>query len=127
MNGRFDLAGHCYVFITLACTVYGQMVLKWQMSGVGSLPADPAAKVVFLLKMVLNPWILSGFIAAFLASLSWMAAMTHLQMSYAYPFMSLAFVLVMVFGAVFFGEAIGISKLVGTLLVMAGLVVIARG
>ena len=31
MNGRFDMAGHFYILMTLLFTVYGQLVLKWQM------------------------------------------------------------------------------------------------
>ena len=36
---RFDLAGHLYILLTLLFTVYGQLVLKWQMGGAG-----PAAR-----------------------------------------------------------------------------------
>jgi multidrug transporter EmrE-like cation transporter len=126
MNRNFDIAGHAYVFLTLAFTVYGQLVLKWQMQGVGPLPGSPSAKLLFLLKLLMNPWVFSGMLGAFLASLSWMAAMTRLEMSYAYPYMSLAFVIVMFFGAMFFSETLTGGKLVGTLLVMTGLVVIAR-
>ncbi len=40
--------------------------------------------------------------------------------------MSLAFVIVMLFGVVFLGESVNLAKVAGTLLVVAGLVVIAR-
>lgn len=126
MTRSFELLGHVCVFLTLAFTVYGQVVLKWQMQDVGPLPEGGGAKLLFLLRLLANPWILSGMIGAFLASLSWMAAMTRLEMSYAYPFMSLAFVVVMVLGAALFQETIGPAKIAGTLLVIAGLVVIAR-
>jgi uncharacterized membrane protein len=56
-----------------------------------------------------------------------MAAMTRFDLNYAYPFMSLAFVIVMLFSVLFLGEAITLPRLGGTLLVMAGLILIARG
>lgn len=121
-----DWAGHGYIALTLLFTVYGQLVLKWQMGGAGPLPEALPDKLWFLLKQFANPWIFSGFVAAFLASLAWMAAMTRFELGYAYPFMSLAFVFVMVFGVAFLGEPLGWAKVGGTLLVMAGLVVIAR-
>ena len=124
---RFDLPGHLYVFLTIAFTVYGQLVLKWQMQGVGALPESGLQKLVFLLGLVLNPWVLSGFVSAFLASLAWMAAMTRLEMSYAYPFMSLAFVIVVGAGALFYGEPLTVGKVVGTTLVVFGLIVMVRG
>ncbi len=126
MRPGIDLVGHGYILLTLFFTVYGQLVLKWQMGGVGPLPSGGFDKLVFLLSQFLNPWILSGFVAAFLASLAWMAAMTRFEIGYAYPFMSLAFVVVMLFGAVFLAEPLTLPKVGGTLLVIAGLVVIAR-
>jgi multidrug transporter EmrE-like cation transporter len=125
--GGFDALGHIFIALTLFFTVYGQLVLKWQMGGAGPLPEGGADKLLFLLRQFANPWILSGFVSAFVASLAWMAAMTRFDLGYAYPFMSLAFVIVMLFGIAFLGEAPNLPKVVGTLLVMAGLVIIARG
>lgn len=126
MIRSFLSSGHVYIALTLLFTVYGQLVLKWQMGGVGPLPEGSGAKVWFLLRQLLNPWVFSGYVAALLASLAWMAAMTRFELGYAYPFMSLAFVLVMLFGALFLNEPVSVTKLLGTLMVMAGLVVIAR-
>ena len=127
MNARFDFVGHFYLAATLAFTVYGQLVLKWQIGGAGPLPDGSSEKLLFLFRQLLNPWIISGFASAFIASLAWMAAMTRFDLNYAYPFMSLAFVIVMLFSVLFLGEAVTVSRLLGTLLVMVGLIVIARG
>ena len=126
MKPRLDLAGHAYILLTIAFTVYGQLVLKWQIGQAGQLPADAAGKIAFLLRQFLNPWILSGFAAALIASLAWMAAMTRFEINYAYPFMSLAFVVVMGFSVLFLGEQLSAQRVAGTLLVVAGLVVITR-
>lgn len=126
MNSRFDLAGHLAIAITILLTVYGQLVLKWQMGGAGSLPPGGLEKLGFLLRQFGNPWILSGLAAAFLASLAWMAAMTRMELNYAYPFTSLAFVIVMLFSVVFLGEQLNFARVAGTVIVVTGLVVIAR-
>lgn len=127
MPARFDLVGHLYVAVTLALTVYGQLVLKWQISSAGQVPDEGIEKLLFLLRQLLNPWIISGFASAFLAALAWMAAMTRFDLNYAYPFMSLAFIIVMLFSVLFLGEAVTLPRAVGTLLVVSGLIVIARG
>ena len=126
MKPRLDLAGHVYILLTIAFTVYGQLVLKWQIGQAGQLPADVPGKIIFLLRQFLNPWILSGFAAALIASLAWMAAMTRFEINYAYPFMSLAFVIVMGFSVLFLGESLTAGRVAGTLLVVLGLVVMAR-
>ncbi len=119
--------GYGYILLTILFTVYGQLVLKWQIAGVGPLPSGGLDKLAFLLKLLFNPWILSGFIAAFLASLAWMAAMTKFEISHAYPFMSLNFVLVVLAGGLLFQESITAFKLAGLALVVAGIIVGSRG
>jgi multidrug transporter EmrE-like cation transporter len=61
--------------------------------------------------------------AAFLAALSWMAAMTRLSLSRTYPFVGLFFILVLSLSAVFFDEALTVAKVAGIGLIVAGLVV----
>ena len=126
MKPAFDIPGHIYIVLTLVFTVYGQLVLKWQMGSAGPLPQSGMDKLGLLLQQFLNPWIFSGFVSAFVASLAWMAAMTRFELNYAYPFMSLAFVIVMVLGVLFLGEAVNLRKVLGTLMVVAGLIIIAR-
>lgn len=116
-----------YVFSTIVLTVYGQLIVKWRVARAGTLPADLAGKVWFMAGLLSDPWIISVLFAAFLAALSWMAAMSKLDLSYAYPFMSLAFVLVMVLSAVFFREAVTLPKVLGMVLVVAGIIISSRG
>ena len=70
---------------------------------------------------------MSGIGAGFLAFLCWMAALTKFELSYAYPFMSSSFLLVLILSAVFFHEALTLPKVIGVALVMVGIVVGSRG
>jgi multidrug transporter EmrE-like cation transporter len=56
-----------------------------------------------------------------------MAAMTKLPISKAYPLTSLGFVLILVLSYLFLGETFNIYKLVGVLLIMAGIFVSSQG
>lgn len=119
---------YLYIALTILLTVYGQIVIKWQAAQAGPLPAGIGEKVVFLLRLVvLNPWVLSGLFAAFLASLTWMAAMTKFPLSHAYPFMSIAFVLVLFLSAFFFHEPLTWPKLLGMTLIVAGIIIGSQG
>jgi len=117
---------YLYIFGCILFTVYGQLVIKWRMSQNGHLPAELADKLLFLLKVFLDPYVLSGFVAAFVAALFWMAAMTKFEISVAYPFMSLAFVLVLLLSAIFFHEPITLGKVLGMTLICAGIIVTAK-
>lgn len=121
------ITSYLYVFLTVALTVYGQIVIKWQVVAAGAFPSDPSDKIVFLLRLLVNPWVVSALAAALLAAVSWMAAMTKLELSHAYPFMSLAFVLVLVLSAWVFHEPVTAPKLIGLALITAGLIVGSQG
>jgi len=116
-----------YILATVLFTVYGQLVVKWQVGQAGNVPADMTGKLYFLARLLVNPWIWSGIMAGFMAMMSWMMAMTKFDLSYAYPFMSLAFILVLLLSSVLFGEPVTMLKVVGICLVMAGIVIGARG
>ena len=115
--------GYLYIFGCILFTVYGQLILKWRMNLKGELPELLAHKLIFMLKLFLDPWLLSGFAAAFVASLFWMAAMTKFEISFAYPFMSLSFVLVLVLSILIFGETFTWGKVIGLCLIVAGIIV----
>ncbi len=117
---------HIYIFLTIIFTVYGQLILKWQMLQVGPLPANGADKVFFLLRLFLNPWVLSGFASAFVAAMSWMVAMTKFPLSYAYPYTGLVFALLLLFSSLLFHETVTMPKLIGTVLIVLGVVVASQ-
>ena len=121
------IAGYVYVLGSVLCTVFGQIVVKWQVSKAGALPETLSQKIPFLLKLVLNPWVMTSMAAGFLALVCWLAAMTKFELSYAYPFMSLAFVLVLILSAILFHEAVTLPKVLGVLLVISGIIVASRG
>lgn len=119
-------ASYIFVFLTIAFTVYGQLIIKWQVSLAGQLPSGAHEKALFLIRMVFNPWILSALFAAFLGAVSWMGAVSKLDLSTAYPFMALNFILVAVFAAIFFGEAMTWQKIVSLVLIVIALVIGGR-
>ena len=118
---------YLYIAGSILFTVYGQLVLKWRVSLYGNLPELLLDKLVFLLKLLLDPFILSGFFAAFLAALCWMAAMTKFDISHAYPFMSLSFILVLILSGLIFNEPITLFKIIGLTLIIIGIAIGSQG
>jgi multidrug transporter EmrE-like cation transporter len=116
-----------FIAITIALTVYGQLVIKWQVIDAGNFPSNWGDRISFLGRLLINPWVISCFAAAGLAALFYISALTRFDLSVAYPFMSLSFVAVLILSSVFFGEAITPLKTIGIGLIVAGLVVGSQG
>jgi multidrug transporter EmrE-like cation transporter len=121
-----DDMGWIYVFLTIVLTVYGQLILKWHMDRSGPMPSEFSSAIGFLFRQLIYPTVLSSFGSAFLASLTWMAALSRFELGFVYPFMSLCFPLVMVFSALLLEEGLGWTKVVGTIVIVAGLLILSR-
>jgi multidrug transporter EmrE-like cation transporter len=118
---------HLYILSTILFTVYSQLVLRWQVGSAGQVPADAMGKVGFIASLLMNPWVITGIVATFLAGVSWMLTMTRFEIGYAYPFVSLNYVIVLAASVLLFHESLSATKVVGTILVVTGIVVISRG
>ncbi len=118
---------YLYIFLTIALTVFGQIAIKIQVLQAGALPEAGGDKLAFLIRLLINPWIISAFFAAFLASISWMGAMTKFELSHAYPFMALNFVIVLLVSSWLFHEPLSMAKIIGISLICIGTIVASQG
>lgn len=117
---------HFFILLTILFGLYGQVVLKWQVNRAGALPPDLSGRIDYVVRMLFNPWVLSSLAAAFLGMVTWMLALSKADLTYAYPFTSLSFVLILLAGALIFREPVTATKLAGLALIVLGLVVGSR-
>jgi multidrug transporter EmrE-like cation transporter len=74
-----------------------------------------------------SPSVLLGFGLYFLSAITWLFVLSKIQLSYAYPFAALGFVFTTIFARIFIGEDFTTPKVAGTLLIICGVLVLARG
>jgi drug/metabolite transporter (DMT)-like permease len=106
-------------------TVYGQIILKWQV-GLRPEMISNGMSTKSLMLLLTNPWVISAFCAAFGASVFWMAALAKIPLSKAYPFTALSFPLVALSATFFFREHMDAYKIGGTALIMLGVAILSR-
>jgi multidrug transporter EmrE-like cation transporter len=110
------MSAYFYVFLTIALTVYGQMVIKARAMEL----AHAAHGKEFLLSMFLDLWVLSGLFAALAASATWMLAVRSANLSAIYPIMALTFVIIPILAVATFGEKLAPMQIIGIVLIVAG-------
>lgn len=119
--------GYFFILLTVLFTVYGQLIIKYEVNSVPNVPSGPAL-AGFLVEFVLfRPLVISGLLSAVLASFAWIATLSRFELSYAYPFMSLNFVVVVLLSFVLFHEGINAYKLAGLALICLGVLVVSKG
>jgi multidrug transporter EmrE-like cation transporter len=118
------------VLVSVALSALAQMSLKAGMAAVSAgqvAQAGSVSSLMSLLSALTQPFVLGGLGLYALGALVWMLVLARLDVSVAYPFVALGFVMVMVLGAICFGEPITAAKLAGTALVGLGVWLIACG
>ncbi len=121
------MTGYGYVAVTVALTVYGQLVTKWRVDAVAGPTVGPRPRLGFLARLLLDRWIFSGMLAAALAGLTWFAALSALDLSVAYPLVAASFALVLPLSSLLFGEPMTRQKVVGLTLICGWLLVANAG
>ena len=106
---------YVYLIVMIMCTVTGQMLIK-----VASSHVTISIKTLNL-KTILNPWLLSGVFITFIAPLFYFLALKKLDLSVAFAFSSLNYALVMIASIVLLKEKISLSKIVGTSIIVIGI------
>jgi hypothetical protein len=56
---------YLYILGTILFTVYGQIIIKWQVYSAGAFPEDSAGKIWFFMQLAVNPWVISSLCCAF--------------------------------------------------------------
>lgn len=114
------------IAITVCLTVAGQLLVKAGMLEVGALPDHLSAVPTFVVHTLANFKVIGGLGAAILAALAWMGAVSLSDISFAYPFMGLAIVIVLALSPSVFGEGVPVNRWLGVVIVCAGLWVAAQ-
>jgi drug/metabolite transporter (DMT)-like permease len=97
-------------------TVVGQLLIK-----VASSKITLNLKSLNI-KTLTNPWLVSGVITTFCAPVFYFLALRKLDLSTAFAFSSLNYAVVMIASAIFFGEKLSFNKILGTIIIVAGII-----
>ena len=116
------------ILISVLMSALAQVLLKTGMSG-GAVRESLAQGSGWssLTLIALNPWVAGGLLVYFLSAGVWLLVLSRVQVSFAYPFVGIGFIVTMLAGWWLFGDTIGAQRIAGTVLVAAGIVLIARG
>ena len=112
------------IALSIMAGVAGQTAIKL---GVSQPTANADAGVISLITTILtSPLILAGLLLYGVGALSWIAVLARMDLSYAYPFLALNFVLITLVSVFLLGETVPLMRWVGVLILVAGIVVVAR-
>jgi multidrug transporter EmrE-like cation transporter len=113
------------ILFTVTTNAAAQILLKRGMMSLGplQLSADQAIQTAF--KVLFNPWVFLGLATFVVSMASHLVVLSRVELSFAYPFLSLAYIMVAAYAYFVFGENIGVLRLAGYGLICAGTLLVA--
>lgn len=113
------------IIISILLSVSAQILLKHGMSSQSVVQALSTGPVESVLSIVTNINVLLGLSAYVVSVGFWLIVLSKLDVSKAYPFVGLGFILTMLFAYVFLNEPITAMKLVGTSFAFLGIILVS--
>ncbi|MBQ2645510.1 EamA family transporter [bacterium] len=126
-----DKIGFIYLFTAIICTVTSQLLVKWRIitkiNAMFPMPLEFINKIFFILKIIFDPIIFISCCLTLAGGLLWIATLTKLDISYAYPITMIGFVAVLVCSVLFLGESFNIYKILGCVFIILGVFIACKG
>jgi len=113
------------ILVSVILGAIGQILMKQGALQVGSIDFGNLGK--FFLSAAINPFVVGGLAVYFLSSLIWIVVLSRVELSFAYPLISIGYVLVLVLSALVFKEKVLGIHYAGVILIISGVVLITRG
>ena len=112
------------ILIGILFASLGQVFWKIGMNAVGSINTFTYSDIVSIFS---NLYIILGLLMYGLGTIFWLIALSQKDLSYVYPFISLTFIIVLFLSYFVLKEQIGTARIVGTIIIVGGLMIIVRG
>jgi multidrug transporter EmrE-like cation transporter len=103
-----------------------QLTLKQGMRVIGSFSFSIENILPILMKVSFNPFIIAGLACYVLSVLVWLMVLSRVEVSFAYPLLSVGYVVTAFAGLLFFDENMGFIRWMGILVICLGVYLITR-
>ena len=111
---------------TVSLVVCGQLLLKAGMRRVGVVDAERLRSPLALIANVARtPAVVGGLTIYGVSALAWIVVLSRTELSFAYPFLSLAYVIVTVAAVRLLGERFSARQWAGLVAVVFGVLLVA--
>ncbi len=113
------------ILLSVCLGVAGQLLLKTGVARLGALALTDSGVVRVAMRIASNAWIWAGLALYGVSVLLWLVALSAVELSYAYPFISLSYVLIVLASWLLFGEEISLLRVLGVLVICFGVYSVA--
>jgi len=103
-----------------------QILLKTGMNQIGHFTFSPENVLPISLKVIGNFPIMSGLVCYALSVIVWLMVLSRVQVSYAYPMLSIGYIVSALAGYYLLGEDLSLIRMTGIVVIIAGVYLISQ-
>lgn len=128
--GKPSLLSVALILFNVMLAAIGQLVLKIGTSKLGGLikPSQSIPEAAFCaIRAMFTPHIFAGLMIYAFSAITWIIILSRVDLSFAYPMISLSYVIVVILSALVLSEKIPLIAVPGLLLICIGVSLIGIG
>lgn len=114
------------VLLGVLLNAVAQLLLKAGTNSIGHFEFSAANAIPIGLKVAAEPHILGGLVCYAVSVVVWILALSRVEVSIAYPMLSIGYIVNAVAAYFLFGEAVSVQRMVGIGIIVVGVYVVAR-
>lgn len=115
------------VLVSVICGIIGQLALKAGMTQVGQIGAgalaQPAATIV---RVATSPFVIGGLVLYALGAVFWLAVLSRVPLSVAYPVLAIGYVITPFLAWLIFRESLSPIRWAGIVVIAMGVILVTR-
>lgn len=124
MNGTILLL----ILASIGLGAVAQVLMKLGMTAAPMRETlGTGAPVRIVAAVLTSPGVMGGLALYGIGTVLWLGVLSRVELSQAYPFVGLNFVLAAVLGYFVFADALSATRVAGIVLIVAGVVLVGRG
>ena len=116
------IASVALLLFAVAAAAAGQVMLKHGMQVASARAAQSGGSLA--LRAATSPWVLLGLVVFGVSAVAWLAALSRVPLSVAYPFNALGYLVILTASIVVLHERANLLTWAGTFLVVSGLLIV---
>lgn len=114
------------ILFTVLTNFFSQILLKKGMMSIGKFEFTKSGLMTTAVDVIFNWSIILGIIVMVVSMASHLVVLSRVEISFAYPFLGLSFVLITIYGHFYLAEAVTMWRVAGVLLICSGVALVAR-
>jgi multidrug transporter EmrE-like cation transporter len=112
---------------TVSLVVYGQLIIKWRVQLMAVSESYTSDRLGRLAAYLLDPYIISAYLAALASSLTWLFVIERHPLTLAFPlYIGLIVLMVVTSGIFIFGEQMTMSRIIAVVFIVVGVFIGSR-